>query len=363
MPEHAVVLPPPVPSPVRRKRQRHRGIKPVETPRLSIVIVNYCQWENTVALVRQILRSGPARRGAVEVVVVDNHSPWHPMAGRLRRWPGVSLRRWGRNRGFARAVNEGCRLSRGRWFLLLNPDLSLTDGFLEGALALVDKLTHDDERAGIIGFRLLNRDGSRQLSTGFFPTLPRTLAGLLRPRRSRKYRALPEEQRCRVPWVSGCCLLLRRECAQELGGLDESFFLYYEDVDLCRRARTHKWSVWHEPTLRAVHHDPLHRRRLSPGLRLITRHALLTYGLKHWSNWQFALLAGIVRWEAWARQCWAHWRGDEKGSSVLTALGRIARDLVHGDKAMARRRLEAALHCNPKGCNKQAQGGALGSHV
>src|SRR6202043_774896 len=114
------------------------------------------------------------RPDLVEVVVVDNHSPAHPLMHRLRRWPRVSLRRWGRNRGFARAVNEGCRLSRGEWFLLLNPDVSITPQFVQGVLDLANELAADDPRAGIIGFHMHNSDGSGQPSTGFFPTLART---------------------------------------------------------------------------------------------------------------------------------------------------------------------------------------------
>src|SRR5437899_3405290 len=237
-------------------------------PCLSVVIVNFGQWENTAALVKQILRTPSARRGAVEVVVVDNHWPPHPLAARLRRWPGGSLRRWGHNRGFARAVNEGCRLSRGRWLLLLNPDVSLTSGFLDGVLAVADQLTCDEPRAGVVGFQLLNKDGSRQGSSGSFPTLAGTLAGLLRPRARRKYSTPRLRRRCRVPWVTGCCLLLGRECVQELGGLDEAFFLYYEDVDLCRRARAKVWSVWYKLDLRAVYSETLHARVAPQAMRL-----------------------------------------------------------------------------------------------
>src|SRR6202043_1496875 len=112
------------------------------------------------------------RPDLVEVVVVDNHSPAHPLMHRLRRWPRVSLRRWGRNRGFAKAVNEGCRLSRGEWLLLLNPDVSLERNFLKGVLELANRLSRKDPQAGIVGFHLLNGDGTRQLSSGPFPTLP-----------------------------------------------------------------------------------------------------------------------------------------------------------------------------------------------
>jgi N-acetylglucosaminyl-diphospho-decaprenol L-rhamnosyltransferase len=324
-------------------RRQPKGILPGQTPRLSVVIVNYCQWENTEALVRQMLASDGACCGAVEVVVVDNHSPRHPLAARMRRWPGVSLRRWGRNRGFARAVNEGCRLSRGKWILLLNPDVTVTEGFLDGVLSLADQLFDADTRAGIVGFQMLDSDGARQMSAGSFPTLPGTLAGLMLPRGRRKYLALQPHKRRRVPWVSGCCLLVRRECLQELGGLDESFFLYYEDVDLCRRARLQGWSVWYEPALRAVHHAPLHRRQVPPSLRLITRHALLTYCKRHWPGWQCSLMASIVRLEAWARRRWASCRGDAAGADIFEVLGCLARDVGRGKMAGARRRLEMAV--------------------
>src|SRR5579872_3827996 len=152
------------------------------TPRLSVVVVNYGGWRETARLVRQ-LRAAPAlRRGAAEVVVVDNHSPAHPVVSRLRRLGGVSLRRWRRNRGFARAVNEGGRLSRGDWLLLLNPDVTLDSAFLDKALDRAERLATTDPRAGIVGFGLRDPDGRRQLSTGPFPTLASTLARLVLPR-------------------------------------------------------------------------------------------------------------------------------------------------------------------------------------
>src|SRR5262249_59330334 len=136
------------------------------------------QWQAPGAPARQTAPAECGRCGEVGAVVVDTHSPAAPVARRLRRWPGVSLRRWGRNRGFARAVNEGCRLSRGDWLLLLNPDMSVPQGFLDGVLALADRLAAEDPRTGIVGFQLRNSDDSRQYSSGPEPTLVRTLAGL-----------------------------------------------------------------------------------------------------------------------------------------------------------------------------------------
>jgi GT2 family glycosyltransferase len=308
-----------------------------------VVVVNYGQWENTASLTRQVLTTRFTRSGAVEIVVVDNHSPAHRLAARLRRWPAVSLRRWGRNRGFACAVNEGCRLSRGQWFLLLNPDMSVPEGFIDGALALAGELTASNPRAGIVGFQLRNSDGSPQLSAGPFPTLVSTLTGLLQPRSRRKYRLPRAQGRCRVPWVTGCCLLVRRACLEELGGLAEDYFLYYEDVDLCRRARARGWSVWYEPALWAVHRHPLHGRGVSPLVRLITRHSLLTYAARHWPAWQLRVLAGVVQVEAWLRRLRAWWRGDRPGAALWRELCVLAAELARGRRTAARRRLGRVL--------------------
>jgi GT2 family glycosyltransferase len=301
--------------------------------------VNYCLWKETARLVKRLLEAPATRRGDVEILVVDNHSPAHPLSRRLRRWPGVSVRRWGRNRGFARAVNEGCRLSRAEWVLLLNPDISVSAAFLDGLLALADHLLSKEPRAGIVGFQLRNSDGTRQLSSGPFPTLMQTLLRLALPRKRRKYHFQRAKRRHRVPWVTGCCLLLRRACLKDLGGLDRDFFLYYEDVDLCQRARARGWSVWLEPALRAVHHHPLHLREVPAYLRVLTRHALLTYASKHWPQWQFRLLAGMVEWEARLRRQWANHHGDTATAEQFAQLRAIATDLGSGRRNAAQQRL------------------------
>lgn len=333
--------------PARTRARPRRRLAP--EPILSAVIVNYQQWEATAALAQQILRIPAHLRDAAEVVVVDNHSPAHPVVARLRRWPGVSLRRWGRNRGFARAANEGCRLSRGRWLLLLNPDITLGDHFVEGVLGLVGRLEDFAPRVGVVGFRLGNGDGSPQLSAGPFPTLTGTLARLLLPRHQRKYIAPVPQRARRVSWVTGCCWLLRRECLEDVGGFDEDFFLYYEDVDFCRRAGARGWSVWYEPALAAVHHGPLHARPVSPTLRLCTRHALLTYASKHWPAAQFGALARLVAAEAWARRRWATLGGRRGAADQFADLETIAAELAAGRAAAARRRLDRVVRRQERG--------------
>jgi GT2 family glycosyltransferase len=328
----------PSPAPVSRPRRQ------TASPRLSVVVVNYQHWDDTTRLVRQLRSSPSLKSGEAEVVVVDNHSPPHPIIGKLRRLSGMSLRRWRRNRGFARAVNEGCRLSRGDWFLVLNPDVTLDAGFLHGVLGTADRLAVEQPDTGVVGFRLRNPDGSRQLSTGRFPTLASTLAGLVLPRSRRKYQAVSEAAPSRVDWATGCCLLVRRKCWEQLRGLDTDFFLYYEDVDFCARAAALGWQVRHEPGLAVTHHHPLHGRAVSPPLRLITRHALLTYARKHWPAAHQQLLARIVGWEAVFRRLLAWHRGDAAAARVFGVLRKMAADFVTGDSARAGRRLLRVLH-------------------
>src|SRR5262245_41146931 len=151
----------------RRSWSAERGT--LESPGLSVGVVNYRQWQLTARLIGQLQLSESFRQGGSEVVLVDNHSPVHPLLSRLRRLEGVSVRRWRRNRGFARAVNEGVRLSRGDWLLLLNPDVSVAEGFLDRIAELTDRLDREEPRTGIVGLALRDPDGTHQPSTGPFP--------------------------------------------------------------------------------------------------------------------------------------------------------------------------------------------------
>jgi GT2 family glycosyltransferase len=354
----AVALPlvpaPPAAAPLPRPPAR-RPV-PSREPYLTVVIVNYRQWPATARLVRRLRSADALRRGLAEVVIVDNHSSAHPAAALLRRLPGVSLRRWGRNRGFARAANEGCRLSQGEWLLLLNPDVSVAADFVDLALAAVKRLEVEEPRAGVVGLQLRNGDGSRQLSAGPFPTLAGTLGRLLAPRARRKYRTQQTRRRRPVPWVTGCGMAVRRACWQELGGFDEDFFLYYEDVDLCLRARARGWSVWYEPALRLVHHRPLHARRVPARLRFLTRLALLTYAAKHWPGWQFRFLAGVVRVEARLREWRARRLGRAAAAGLFAELRAAAADLAEGRPAAAGRRLSRVIRREEKRLERQPLG-------
>jgi N-acetylglucosaminyl-diphospho-decaprenol L-rhamnosyltransferase len=312
----------------------------VAAPHVSAVVINFCQWRHTDRLTRQLLDAGAIDSGSAEIVVVDNDSPQDPTLARLRRTPGVSLKRFDRNTGFARAANEGCRLGRGEWVLLLNPDTAVGDGFLDQLDALCRLLDHEDPRAGVVGLSLKHADGSDQPSSGPPPTLTRTLAGLFLPRRLRKCRPVRAADRVPVPWVTGCGMLIRRACWADLGGFDESFFLYYEDADFCRRAWAAGWSVWYEPNLPLTHFTPLHTRPVPPELRLMTRHALLTYAEKYWGGWRSKAMAGVIWVEAIARYVRA--TAGRRSGELHAELRRLAADWFGGRVWSARGRVQQA---------------------
>jgi GT2 family glycosyltransferase len=307
---------------------------------VSVVVINYCQWRNTDRVARQLLDADAIGSGTADVIIVDNDSPPDAAEARLRRAPGVSLRRFDRNTGFARAANEGCRLAGGNWVLLLNPDTAVPEGFLDQLEALCRTLDVEEPKAGVVGLSLRHADGSDQPSSGPPPSLSRTLLGLLRPRRVRKCRPVLSTDRVAVPWVTGCGMLVRRACWEELGGFDESFFLYYEDADFCRRAWEAGWSVWYEPGLRLTHYTPLHTRPVPPELRLMTRHALLTYAEKYWGRWRRKTLAGVVWLEATLRRTKAFLTRCPCG--LHAELAQLARDWMRGRQLAARWRIRRA---------------------
>lgn len=318
----------------------------VGSPLLSVIIVNYRRWQETADLIEQLTATDAYFRDSIEIIVVDNASPPHPLEEQIRNHKSVIYQRLPTNRGFAAGVNAGFTRSHGDWILVLNPDLIVCPGFIDLTCAAAIELEDEpieNQLVGVVGFQLRNRDGSRQFSTGVFPDLARMVLGLMRSRNVRKYELVETPDRRPVAWVTGSCLLVRRRCLQQLRGFDEDFFLYYEDVDLCRRARESGWAVCYEPAVQAVHLDPLQNRPLTAPLRAITRHASLTYFRKHLPHWQFRALAWLIEAEAWVLERWANFSGNRRNAAIARQIRGMCHDLIHERSRQARRRLEAVL--------------------
>jgi GT2 family glycosyltransferase len=164
-----------------------------------------------------------------EIVVVDNASTDGTPAHVRERWPGIRLVQLGANLGFARATNIGIQQTFGELVLLLNPDTEVPAGAIDRLIAALER----DEDIAVVGPRIVDRDGSAELSFG-------KMVAPLAELRQKALRVVAERMTRRtgdVDWVTGACLLTYRADLEAVGLLDERFFLYMEDVDLCASIR------------------------------------------------------------------------------------------------------------------------------
>jgi GT2 family glycosyltransferase len=253
---------------------------------LSIIIVTYNSARHLPACLESI--SEQLKDVEYEVCVVDNASDDGAAAlaeananGRTR------VVRNERNLGFSAAVNIGLRSTSGRYCMWLNPDTRVVGGDVSEVLRHFE----EEPNVGIIGPQVLNADGSIQLSCRSFPSYSAALFNrysLLtrlfpKNRFSRKYLHTDwNHQSIReVDWVSGACLLHRRSLLEDVGGLDELFFMYIEDIDFCLRANRAGWKVHYHPALRVLHHIAGSSRQVPFSMIVELHKSIWRYYTKH----------------------------------------------------------------------------------
>ncbi len=246
-------------------------------PDLSIVVVNF----NSGKLLRRCLDSAYQNLKGLsfEIIVVDNGSIDGSPRMVTQEFPQVRLICNKTNAGFARAVNQGIRASRGRYVLIVNPDVVfLNKGFKE-----LIRYMDSNPRVGIAGPKVYDDETKRsvQLSCRRFPSPMNYLFS----RYSLLTRLFPNNPFSRrflltdwshdaireVDWVSGCCMLVRRELLEKLGLFDEGYPLFFEDVDLCFRARNAGWKVVYFPGAEIAHFVGSVRAQM-PFRNVIKRH-------------------------------------------------------------------------------------------
>jgi GT2 family glycosyltransferase len=211
---------------------------------LAIIIVSY----NARVDLERCLDSlhQPPPQLTHEIVVVDNQSG-DGSAQAARGWPDVRVIEVGSNAGFARANNIGLRASSSASVLLLNSDTIVPAGAIDRLVAELDR----DPDVAIVGPRLVDGSGRAELSFG------RMIGPLTELRQKRLVRSAAVDRLTRErrypDWVSGACLLVRRADAEAVGGLDERFFMYTEDVDFCAAVRARGRRVLFTPEVEIVH--------------------------------------------------------------------------------------------------------------
>jgi GT2 family glycosyltransferase len=224
-------------------------------PLVSIVVVSHDHRE----YLKNCLSSVLAQTGvSLEVILVENASQDGTHAYIKQHFPTVKIIQRDRRRGFAANVNCGIKKSKGKYILILNPDTHLYSGTIE---ALVKRM-HSNKMIGICGPKLVNPDGSTQMSYRNFPTwktalFRRTPLRLLLPHArviSNHLNLMKDHSLAQpVDWMLGACLMFRRTMLKDVGVLDEGYRLYVEDIDICLRAHRAGWQVWYEPSAMVMH--------------------------------------------------------------------------------------------------------------
>lgn len=260
--------------------------------KLSIIIVSY----NTKELLEKCLeavRASSLDKKAYEIIVVDNGST--DGSAKLATIKNAD------NKGFAAANNQGINIAKGEYILLLNSDAEVKHETLKELVAFMDA----HPKSGIAGAKLLNPNGSIQPSGGYLPRLSKIAAWMLLlddvPLLKNVICAYHVNRRDfyikthEVGWVQGAAMTLRGKMVAEIGALDKDIFMYGEDVELCMRAKQHKWQVWHVAEASVIHRSFQSSGGVSTNA-LLGEYAGLQYIFrKHKTGWQLLLLRLLLK--------------------------------------------------------------------
>lgn len=288
---------------------------------LSIVIVSW----NTRDLLLACLSSLDAALGALrdhtEVIVVDNGSTDDTPSATRARFPWARVIASERNLGFAAANNRGLASARGQTLCLLNPDTAPRPG----ALAALVRYLDDHPAVGVVAPRLLNPDGSEQ-AVGFqFPTLAQVFLDLF-PLGGRfatshlngRYPHAPRDRAFPIDFPLGACLVARRAVLDRVGLLDDTYFMYSEEVDWCRRIRAAGWKIVCLPTAEVVHYGGRSTSQ-QPGAMFVELHRSRLRYYRRFESRRFVRLAQLLTRLGVLKEVLVAWRRYRRGELSATA--------------------------------------------
>src|SRR3989338_491804 len=262
---------------------------------LSIIIVNFETPDYTLECIRSIFKNQPS--SSFEVILIDNGSEDRSLDLIRSEFPEVVCIETGKNLGFARANNLGINNARGEFVLLLNSDTKILDNSLDRMLEYL----FANPEAGAIGPRQLDGNGKLQLSWGGFPTLvSEVLRKLVHHRLSindLKIRDYLEEKYAGasdVDWVSGSCLMARKKTLLDAGLLDGHFFMYFEDIDLCRRIKDNGWRIHYNSDITIVHYGGVSAKKNILNVLVEYRHSQIYFTRKYYGFNGFLALKAIL---------------------------------------------------------------------
>lgn len=259
---------------------------------VSIIIVNF----NTRKFLSNCLESinKSTINHQVEIIVIDNGSKDGSVKMIKSEFPSIKLIVNNYNTGFGHANNQGIRIAQGEYLLFLNSDTKIIDGFFEKLSEEINKL----KNPGAIGFKIKNLYGSLQTFCGNFPNLLNLFMEAIYLDRLFKgssrlfYRILNHdfyEKQQRIDWVSGSCFLVKRNVIQKIGGFDEKYFLYGEDVDLAYQIKRAGYKNFYLPIDSVIHLNRASTDDKTPAI-IFSHHNLIYFFKKNYSKTQALLL-------------------------------------------------------------------------
>lgn len=221
---------------------------------LSIVLVTFNSQNTINNCVNSIGLKSQITDG---IIIVDNASKDKTIEILKRRFPGrIKLIKYRKNLGFAKAANQGAKIAKGEYLLFLNPDTVVKSNCIESML----EFAKNKKDAAIVGCKVLNPDGSLQPSSGRFPTISNIIFDRMpiinKIIQTEQIRLKDYYKKVQKPdWVTGAFFLAKREVFEKLGGFDERYFLYVEDVDFCYRVKKAGYKIYYNPNAEIIHYD------------------------------------------------------------------------------------------------------------
>jgi N-acetylglucosaminyl-diphospho-decaprenol L-rhamnosyltransferase len=282
------------------------------SPRISAVVVSYNTRGDLLRCLEALLAPAPP---TLDVIVVDNASSDGSAEAVRARFPAVHVIANTANLGFSKANNIGLRAAAGEYALLLNSDCEVRPGAVAALAAVLDA----HPKVALAGPRHVGTDGHPQVSFGpnLTPVAEWRQGRLVRGVKAGRAEALREAaalsaSESEPDWLSASCLLARRAALDAVGGFDELFFLYEEDVDLCLRLRRAGWRIVFTPTAEVVHHLGRSMDK-APGLARLEYHRshLRFYAKHNPAPQRLALRAFIAGKAAWS------WLGAGSGAEGI----------------------------------------------
>jgi N-acetylglucosaminyl-diphospho-decaprenol L-rhamnosyltransferase len=267
---------------------------------ISIIIVNW----NVKDLLQACLDSIRSDGLSVEIIVVDSASTDGSPDMVREHFPRVQLIEPGENVGFTRGNNIGIEASQGRYVFLLNPDTEIVGDALNLMAAYMD----NHPQVGVVGPQLLNDDGSVQSSRRRFPTVWTAIfeSTWLQPYAPRqildRYYVLDrsDNETLHVDWVQGAAIFARREVFDQVGLLDEGFFMYSEEMDWQRRVKAPGWEVVYYPEAQIIHYGGKSSEQVVAQRDIYFHTSKLRYFRKHHGKW----FACGLRWFLLGNYVW-----------------------------------------------------------